>query len=187
MEYAIMAGAVCAFAALIFLLEWRRAASAEKQFVRRLREDCTFLADKEYRLERFARMGSYYERHQQSGQVDDITWNDLGMDELFKRMNYTLSASGEEYLYYTLRTPKQSREEIDRLEELLRLLGQNPETRVQLQLKFRKLGYTGKYSLYDYLDHLDGLGERSNFRNILCFGRDSRNRGSDDLQYSDLF
>lgn len=168
MEYAIMAGAVCAFAALIFLLEWRRAASAEKQFVRRLREDCTFLADKEYRLERFARMGSYYERHLKSGQVDDITWNDLGMDELFKRMNYTLSASGEEYLYYTLRTPKQSREEIDRLEELLCFLGQNPETRVQLQLKFRKLGYTGKYSLYDYLDHLDGLGERSNFRNILC-------------------
>ena len=29
-----------------------------------------------------------------------------------------------------------------------------------------KLGHTGKYSLYDYIDNLDYLGERSNRKHI---------------------
>ena len=30
-----------------------------------------------------------------------------------------------------------------------------------------QLGYTGKFSLYDYIDHLDYLGERSNKKHLL--------------------
>ena len=50
---------------------------------------------KEYSLERFARLGSYLERHKEENQLDDITWNDLGMDEVFCRIDRTLSAAGE--------------------------------------------------------------------------------------------
>ena len=35
--------------------------------------------------------------------IDEITWNDLDMDSVFKRINYTDTTLGEAYLYYKLR------------------------------------------------------------------------------------
>lgn len=168
MEYVTLIFAILVFFTVVFALEWRRAVKEERKFRRRLYEEYTTLSDKKYDLERFARMGSYYERHQEPGQIDDITWNDLGMDALFKRMNYTLSSSGEEYLYYTLRTLKTEQKALDHFEELVRFFGEHPDERVEAQLKIRKLGRMGKYSLYDYLDNLDCLGERSNLRSLIC-------------------
>jgi len=167
MEYLVFALAVGAFIAVIFGMEAVRTKREEKNFIESLYQGCEQLREKEYKLERFARMGSFYERHKKEGQLDDITWNDLGMDEIFKRMNYTLSASGEEYLYYKLRTPEQDGRELAHLEEVVDFFGSHPEVRVRIQLVFDKLGYTGKFSLYDYLDHLDVLGERSSRKNIL--------------------
>ena len=98
MEYLVFMAAMLAFVAVIFGMEAVRSRKEEQRFIARLREDFCSLNEKEYALERFARMDSYFRRHETGGQLDDITWNDLGMDEIFKRMNYTLSASGEEYL-----------------------------------------------------------------------------------------
>lgn len=162
MEYVIMALALAVVVLVIFLLEAARANREEKKFVKSLYDDYEKLRNKQYSPERFARMGSYCNRHPEDGQIDDITWNDLGMDEIFKRMNYTLSATGEEYLYYTLRSLRQDRTRLDHLEEVIQYFGGHPEERVRVQLALRKLGYTGKFSLYDYLDNLDYLGERSN-------------------------
>ncbi len=168
MEYLVFMAAMLVFVAVIFGMEAVRSRKEEQRFIARLREDFCSLNEKEYALERFARMDSYFRRHETEGQLDDITWNDLGMDEIFKRMNYTLSASGEEYLYYTLRTLRQSGEELAHLEEAIRFFMEHPDQRVKVQLAARKLGYTGKYSLYDYLDNLDLLGERSSRKHILC-------------------
>ena len=168
MEYLVFMAAMLAFVAVIFGMEAVRSRKEEQRFIARLREDFCSLNEKEYALERFARMDSYFRRHETGGQLDDITWNDLGMDEIFKRMNYTLSASGEEYLYYTLRTLRQSGEELAHLEETICFFMEHPDQRVKVQLAARKLGYTGKYSLYDYLDNLDLLGERSSRKHILC-------------------
>nr|WP_300663262.1 hypothetical protein [uncultured Acetatifactor sp.] len=167
METLVFLAAMAAFVLIIFASESARVRKEEKKFIQSLYEDYFGLSRKEYALERFARMGSYFGRHQKEGQLDDITWNDLGMDELFKRMNYTLSASGEEYLYYTLRTLKQSGEELEHLEEAVGFFGGHPDVRVQVQLAMKKLGHTGKYSLYDYLDNLDVLGERSPRKHLL--------------------
>lgn len=152
---------------IVFLLNAYHAKQAEKRFMNSLYEDCGRLAQKEYAPERFARIGSYFLRHSSPLQLDDITWNDLGMDELFMRMNYTLSASGEEYLYYTLRTLRQEEEDLLHLEEVVRYFDSHPDERVKVQLQMNKLGYTGKFSLYDYLDNLDYLGERSNRKSLI--------------------
>lgn len=168
MEYLVFMAAMLVFVAVIFGMEAVRSRKEEQRFIARLREDFCSLNEKEYALERFVRMDSYFRRHETGGQLDDITWNDLGMDEIFKRMNYTLSASGEEYLYYTLRTLRQSGEELAHLEETICFFMEHPDQRVKVQLAARKLGYTGKYSLYDYLDNLDLLGERSSRKHILC-------------------
>ena len=156
-----------AFALALFLLDAFRTRRAEKRFMESLYGDCGRLAQKEYAPERFVRIGSYFLRHPSPGQLDDITWNDLGMDDLFKRMNYTLSASGEEYLYYTLRTPKQEEEELLHLEDVVGFFAEHPDERVKVQMQMNKLGHTGKFSLYDYLDNLDYLGERSNRKSLI--------------------
>lgn len=168
MEYVVFVLALAVFVLAVFIMEAVRAAKQKKDFIRMLYEDYGRIIDKKYPLERYERMDSFFKRHRQDGQLDDITWNDLGMDEIFKRMNYTLSASGEEYLYYVLRTLKQDSGELEHLEEMIRFFGAHPDERVQLQFVISRLGYTGKYSLYDYMDNLDLLGARSNRKNILC-------------------
>lgn len=167
MEYIVMAAAIAAFVIVLLILEAYRARQEEKKFIQGLYEDYFRLSDKKYSLERFANIDSYYLRHKRDGQIDDITWNDLGMDDIFRRMNYTLSASGEEYLYYALRTLAQEEGELGRFEELVTFWEGHPDRRVRFQFLMHKLGYTGKYSLYDYIDNLDYLGERSNTKHFV--------------------
>lgn len=167
MEYLVFVLAMAAFALVVGGMEIVRARKEKKDFISRLYGNSGSLNDKEYSLERFSRMGSFFDRHQEDGQLDDITWNDLGMDEIFKRMNYTLSASGEEYLYYTLRTLKQDEEALEHLEDVVDFFSAHPDERVLIQFSMNKLGHTGKFSLYDYLDNLGFLGERSNRKSIL--------------------
>lgn len=168
MEYLFMAAALALFVVVIFLLEAYRAKKTEKQFIAKLYDGYLQLAEKNYAPERFEKIKSYYLRHREDGQIDDITWNDLGMDDIFKRMNYTLSASGEEYLYYTLRTLRQDGESAAHFEKVINAFGEHPEERVRFQFRMNQLGHTGKYSLYDYIENLDYLGERSSRKNIIC-------------------
>ncbi|MCM1569960.1 MAG: hypothetical protein NC081_11020 [Roseburia sp.] len=162
MEYMIFFGAFILFLLFIFIKEYFASLKRKRKLRQSLYEDFGKFKERQYPAERYERIGSYYKKHQKPGQVDDITWNDLNMDEIFKRMNFTYSAAGEEYLYYTLRDTGKSREELEHFEELVRFFTEHTDERVKLQLLMKQLGHTGKFSLYDYLDHLDYLGERSN-------------------------
>lgn len=161
-------GAMLLFLIFIFAREAYVARKREKQFIESLYRDYGKLPDKEYSLERYARIGSYYQKHRTEEMLDDITWNDLNMDDIFKRMNYTFSASGEEYLYYTLRNICKTKEELEHLEEVICFFREHEDERVRIQYLMHRLGHTGKYSLYDYIDNLDNLGKRSNRKHILC-------------------
>jgi len=154
------------FCLAVVIRELYSARTAKKKFIASLYSDYGNIPDREYSLERFARMDSYYRRHRKEGQIDDITWNDLNMDDVFKRINTTLSASGEEYLYYKLRTISDSDEEMNHFERVTEYFSDNADERVQVQYLMSRLGHTEKYSLYDYLENLDGLGKRSNIKHI---------------------
>lgn len=162
MEFVVFVGVLLLLFLLMIVQELVQSKKQEKLYERSLRENYGKEKPKEYSPERFARLGSYLERHRDEKQVDDITWNDLGMDEIFRRIDRTHSAAGEEYLYYTLRNISCGREKLEHLEEVVDRLEEQEETRVRIQLLTKRLGHLGKYSLYDYLDNLDYLGERSN-------------------------
>ena len=164
MEFVVFAGVLLLLFLFMIVQELVQVKKQEKQYERSLRENYGKEKPKEYSLERFAKLGSYLERHREEKQVDDITWNDLGMNEIFRRIDRTHSAAGEEYLYYTLRNISCGIEKLEHLEKVVDWLEEQEETRVRIQLLTKRLGYLGKYSLYDYLDNLDYLGERSNHK-----------------------
>lgn len=125
------------------------------------------IPDKEYKLERFLRISAFFEKHPEEFQIDDITWNDLNMDEIFKRSNYCLSSTGEEVLYYLYRTPNFSEDELKHFDDISEYYSANDEERVKYQLLMKELGTTGKYSLYDYIGYLTGLEIHSNKKELI--------------------
>ena len=167
MEYIIFWGAMGLFV-LVLMGQGVLADSREKKrFERKLYESYGKRPDKEYKVERFVRISGYYEHHREPGQIDDITWDDLSMDQVFMRLNYTKSSSGEEVLYHMLRTPVRSQEELAYFDRVVTYFMEHPKQRVAFQKLMRSLGSTGKFSLYDYLEYLHTLGERSNARDTL--------------------
>ena len=70
-------------------------------------------------------------------------------------------------MYYTLLTARTSKEELEHQEELVTYFAEHPDERVKVQLLMRRLGTTGNYSLYDYLEYLNVLGNRSNRKILL--------------------
>ena len=94
MEFVVFAGVLLFLFLFMIVQELMQAKKEEKMFRKSLLENYGKEPPKEYSLERFARLGSYLERHKEEKQLDDITWNDLGMDEVFCRIDRTLSASG---------------------------------------------------------------------------------------------
>ncbi len=168
MEYFVFVVAMAFLVVFFVLQEFFKYQKAEKQFAQKLYEEYGALPQREYKPGQLEVISKYYKKHKEGFFIDDITWNDLNMDEVFKKMNYTYSAAGEEYLYYLLRTPCMDERELLRREEIITFFSAHPKERAAYQFLFNKLGRTGKFSIYDYLDYLDRLGERSNVPHYLA-------------------
>lgn len=168
MEYWVFAGAMLLLILIIMGKGYVDEKQNQKKFVRKLYENYGGTIERKYQpgeLEQHISM--FYKKHEEPHQIDDITWNDLNMDDVYRQMNYSHSTAGDEYLYYRLRTPLQSEEELGRFENHVRFFMEHEDERVAMQLQFARLGRMGKYSLYEYLDYLNTLGERRNIRYYL--------------------
>lgn len=83
--------------------------------------------------------------------IDDITWNDLDMDNVFKRINYTLSTVGEEYLYCLLREPVFDEDILKERNRLINFFQNNPKERLELQYQLARLGKIRFADITDFL------------------------------------
>ncbi|MFI3237289.1 MAG: hypothetical protein R3Y47_04585 [Lachnospiraceae bacterium] len=126
---------------------------------------------------RVKRASGYYRQFFTTDSLDDITWNDLHLDDVFATMNHTYCAAGEEYLYYTLRNPKTNAQELDDLEKRINFFSTHDKVRATMQETLSTIGYAGKYSVYDYLDFLTVLkgmnAQKDKMMNLLylaCIG-----------------
>ncbi len=86
--------------------------------------------------------------HKDLQPVDDITWNDLDMDEVFHRINVCQTSVGEENLYKTLRLAKGVPEEY---ESWLAALRSNKEDRLNCQTYLTQLGRADHNGLAAFL------------------------------------
>ena len=89
--------------------------------------------------------------------IDDITWNDLELDRIFKSMDIASSSIGREHLYKTLRMPGTDPGDIAGKDEDISWFSRNEEKRRQTQSKLVKLGFVHNFSFSDYLDSIQSL------------------------------
>lgn len=105
----------------------------------------------EYTDKVFQNIRFLHEQKKSSRDIDDITWNDLEMDEIFMRMNHTRTSAGEEYLYHLLRSPEYHNAELTKREDIISQLQQNSDRRSELEFALYDIGKTDQISVYEFL------------------------------------
>ena len=124
---------------------------AKERLFMRLESDWGKLPDEEYSDAKFKSLQYYFnncylDKEQVDFLVDDITWNDLNLNELFFMINNTGSAMGEEVLWALLHDLKCSREELSYRNKVISVFETNIETRHKLQTHFVLIGKNKKIS-----------------------------------------
>ena len=141
--------------------------NAQKQYREKLQKEYGFVNKREYSKEGFLNLNGYFRHHKEETAIDDITWNDLNMDDIYRQIDYCKTSAGDEYLYYLLRNPRLQDQDWSGFEEKTEYYRTHVQERIQLQLLLHNMGYTGKYSIYDYLENLNALGKRSSIKDIM--------------------
>ena len=80
------------------------------------------------------------EREPERFMVDDVTWSDLDMDRVFKRINPGTSTPGEHWLYHMLRTPATDAAEYERRRRLIDFAEGDERERLETQFVLACLG-----------------------------------------------
>ncbi|MCR5829557.1 MAG: hypothetical protein K6F93_04305 [Lachnospiraceae bacterium] len=112
------------------------------------------IPDKKLTEEKKESLKYYHKLHPTPYDVDDITWNDLNMDNVFDLVNSCNSAYGEEYLYAMLRSPQVSEEKLKERGNLIKIFSKKKTLRNQLSMHFANMGIMKKISVFEYMGSL---------------------------------
>ncbi len=167
MEGLVLAGMILFLIVLIMGKEYINSKSFHKYNLQRIYSSYGMASEREYKEGELEHIRKYYLRHPGDNQIDDITWNDLNMDSVYQQINVSCSAAGDEYLYYRLRTPVSGREELEKWKTEIDFFMEHEEERRRVQGLFYQLGRMDRYSLHEYIENLDILGERRSGKYIL--------------------
>ncbi|MBO7364367.1 MAG: hypothetical protein J6U26_03445 [Lachnospiraceae bacterium] len=154
---------------ILAVMTVRSRLGAKKRLLKKVREGYGRIPDRGYTQEELQKIRKYTDAVSGDAAffVDDITWNDLSMDDIFIRMNHTFSSAGEEVLYALLRTPCYDTAELAERERLMTYFREHPDVRESLSLEYLKIGRTRKYAMVDFLDTLKGLALKPDWRYLL--------------------
>ena len=97
---------------------------------------------------------SVYHKHQGREDVDQVTWSDLSMDQVFQRIDQCDSAAGEAVLYNMLHCTDNGQAQ---WKELLKYYEEQAEPRKKAEAILISLGKReGLYYLPEYVDNTSG-------------------------------
>lgn len=104
MLYCIIGGLVLLLVIFLFIINIRRIKAIKEKLTNEYGKPPVWsLDERDYNsMKNLHRHSS----HSNSDMIDDISWNDLSMDSIFKRIKNTQSSVGDEYLYRLLRQQK---------------------------------------------------------------------------------
>lgn len=141
--------------------------SRKKRFLERLEQEWGKFSNREYSYEEYECISHYYQSKQYNNWIDDITWNDLDMDSIFKAMNNTQSSLGAEVLYEMLRVPEMENVRLQERERMISYFAGHKEERKRLQVIFGGIGRTKTYAVTDYISMLDKVELSSQGKHIV--------------------
>lgn len=139
----------------------------KEHLIARLRNNWGKLSDEEYTEAKLNSIQYYYQNKGKEKQgkdffLDNITWNDLNMTELFFMINSTGSAMGEEMLWAILHELKTEEHSLLKRENVISFFQNNSEARLKLQTDFALIGKNKKISVYEYMDRMEAVRRESN-------------------------
>lgn len=155
-------GLIAGFCAILLVLAVQFARNQRRNkeiFLKKARESFGSVPDRKYEPEELTRVSHYFRNYRETAEfyLDDLTWNDLGMEDIFLLINQTYSSVGEDYLYWLLRTPVSDRAVLEERDRLIRYFQTHEADRLRVQYICHKLGRMKKYSVSDYLLRLKDL------------------------------
>ena len=99
---------------------------------------------------------NYYDVVNDGTGLDDVTWNDLSMNDIFQRVAQCDTSPGEEILYWRLRRNRMSPEEQQLFEERVRTWSDSEKEREKIEELLCDIGKSGSsYYLPAYLDGIE--------------------------------
>jgi hypothetical protein len=107
-------------------------------------------------------ISKYYDEFKESipvnHRVDEVTWNDLEMDNIFHRIDTCSSFAGEQILYTTLHRQFARQIDLEQLECKVEHFAANPDERLSMQLLLCQIGKDEvSYYLPNFLNNLDAF------------------------------
>lgn len=138
-----------------------------EKIIEQLKKQWGQVPEQEYTDTEYKSLTKYYQSVKDTEHdIDDITWNDIDMDEVFMLLNNTGSAIGEEYLYSLLRKILFDEDELQERNRLIEFFANNPEKRLELQIALKNIGKLKNISIYEYINRLDNIELKSNSSHI---------------------
>ena len=86
-----------------------------------------------------------------SNRIDEITWNDLNMDDVYFRINACQSSVGEEYLYHILHELEREKDILNKREYLIDWFSNHPQERLAIQKTLLGIGKRENNGLSYYI------------------------------------
>lgn len=83
--------------------------------------------------------------------IDNQSWDDLSMNDVFTNIDKTYSSAGESMLYNMLRTPLLNKNEIDKRWEVIKTIDSDEENRVKIQGQLFDLSKDRNGQVIDFL------------------------------------
>lgn len=126
----------------------------------------------DYDLQRYEYIDFYLKHKTHPGDiVDQITWNDFEMEDIFKLLNQTSTGIGEEYLYAALHEPQYDKKVLGRRDEWARWFDEHEDQRIEVQTALCRLGKMRNMGVYQYCQYLkDAPGHNPVLNIFLCAG-----------------
>ncbi|MBQ4158261.1 MAG: hypothetical protein IJD86_08995 [Clostridia bacterium] len=120
------------------MLPWKK-----KKLIQQLNKDFGKKPEKDYDPGDMKCIRSYYDACRKnvrdSFYVDETTWNDLNVDDIYKQINSCQCTAGEQYLYYMLRRPM-NKSAYDKQLGLIHFVQEHPDVRLKIQLLLSRIG-----------------------------------------------
>lgn len=142
----VAAGLVLQFIIWIIYEERKR----KRILLKKIRRTYGKPSERRYELGDIEKISHYFRRRcGDAFVIDDITWNDLDMDHVYRMVNQTISSPGEDVLYAMMRMPLFTQEEIDQRNRLIDFFSTHTKEREKMQLLLSRVGKTRLGSLSD--------------------------------------